>query len=261
MAEIVLDKVSVTYGLGLRSMGPRPAVPFEAEVGGALQTGPFGGKVMALDEISLVIGQGMRVGLIGQNGAGKTTLLKLMSGIVSPSYGGVRIEGRVTSLISPYVGLDLSATGRENAVLRAMLNGVSRRHALAQLPDIIEFSGLGAYIDVPLRAYSSGMVARLVFAVSTAFAPEIVLIDEAIVAGDEGFQRKAASRVQRFVSGSGILVIAAHAPTLLRQMCSHLVWVHGGKLVRFGPIDEIEELYVASNADVDETGRPLSERR
>jgi len=257
MAKIALQNVSVTYDIGLRNLLLKPLSQFATEVGGKLTQGAFGGQVAALHNVDLTIGQGMRVGLVGVNGAGKTTLLKLMSGIMAPSSGKLDIEGRVTSLISTRVGLEPRGTGRENAVLRAMLNGVSRADAEARLPEIMEYSGLGDYMDVPIRAYSNGMVARLVFAVSTAFAPEIVLIDEAIVAGDDNFRRKTAARVREFVADSGILVIAAHAPALLNQMCTHLAWMNGGRLVRFGPIAEIEALYLECDGLVDEEGEPL----
>lgn len=242
---ILLEKVSFGYDVATR--GRRRQQPETMrEVGGDLRMRHGSTRIRALHDIDLEIESGARIGLIGRNGSGKTTLLKLMAGIFDPTSGKRTIEGRVTPLISVQAGLDRSDTGRENIVTRAMLNGVSRKHAKAAVEDIAEFSGLGPYIDLPVNTYSNGMLARLMFAVATAFDSNIVLIDESIIAGDESFRAKAEARVKEFVDRAGTLVVAAHAPSMLRRFTTRCIWLDQGRLKMFDQTDETLRAYMAS---------------
>ncbi len=172
--------------------------------------------IRALEGLTFTLKNGDRVGLLGHNGAGKSTLLRLLGGIYEPSSGAAQIKGSIGSLIDIGLGIDTEATGRENIYLRAGLLGITRNDITLQLQNIIDFSELGDFIDMPLRTYSTGMHLRLAFAVSTIVRPEILLMDEWLSVGDEGFKHKAEVRMRELVQATNILVIATHS----RDLCS-----------------------------------------
>jgi lipopolysaccharide transport system ATP-binding protein len=186
--------------------------------------------VRALDGLSFTLKDGDRVGLLGHNGAGKSTLLRLLSGVYEPSSGSARIEGEIGSLIDISLGIDPEATGRENIYLRGGLLGMTRSEIEVQIDDIIEFSELGDFVDMPLRTYSTGMHLRLAFAVSTVVRPEILLMDEWLSVGDEGFKRKAEIRMTELVQATNILVIASHSRELILHTCNRVIWLEHGKI-------------------------------
>jgi lipopolysaccharide transport system ATP-binding protein len=186
--------------------------------------------VRALEGLSFTLRDGDRVGLLGHNGAGKSTLLRLLSGVYEPSSGSARIEGEIGSLIDISLGIDPEATGRENIYLRGGLLGMTRSEIAAQIDDIIEFSELGDFVDMPLRTYSTGMHLRLAFAVSTVVRPEILLMDEWLSVGDEGFKHKAEARVTELVQSTNILVIASHSRELVLHICNRVIWLEHGKI-------------------------------
>ena len=205
-------------------------------------------SVLALDDVNLDLRHGDRLALVGVNGAGKTTLLKVLAGIYEPTRGAIYASGRVSALLTATVGLDAEATGRENIVMRGMFMDVHPRRMRAHIAEIAEFTELGYYIDMPVRTYSAGMLIRLCFAVATAFPPEILLMDEWLAAGDAGFLAKAHMRIQQFVEGSSILVLASHAMPLLKEWCNRAVLLDQGHIVASGSVDEIAELYEAQHA-------------
>ena len=180
--------------------------------------------------LSFTLKDGDRVGLLGHNGAGKSTLLRLLSGVYEPSSGSARIKGEIGSLIDISLGIDPEATGRENIYLRGGLLGMTRSEIAAQIDDIIEFSELGDFVDMPLRTYSTGMHLRLAFAVSTVVRPEILLMDEWLSVGDEGFKHKAEARVTELVQSTNILVIASHSRELVLHICNRVIWLEHGKI-------------------------------
>jgi lipopolysaccharide transport system ATP-binding protein len=186
--------------------------------------------VRALEGLSFTLRDGDRVGLLGHNGAGKSTLLRLLSGVYEPSSGSARIEGEIGSLIDISLGIDPEATGRENIYLRGGLLGMTRSEIAAQIDDIIEFSELGDFVDMPLRTYSTGMHLRLAFAVSTVVRPEILLMDEWLSVGDEGFKHKAEARLSELVRSTNILVIASHSRELVLHTCNRIIWLEHGKI-------------------------------
>ena len=186
--------------------------------------------VRALEGLSFKLRDGDRVGLLGHNGAGKSTLLRLLSGVYEPTSGSARIEGEIGSLIDISLGIDPEATGRENIYLRGGLLGMTRSEIAAQIDDIIEFSELGDFVDMPLRTYSTGMHLRLAFAVSTVVRPEILLMDEWLSVGDEGFKHKAEARVTELVQSTNILVIASHSRELVLHICNRVIWLEHGKI-------------------------------
>jgi len=199
--------------------------------------------VRALEGLSFTLKDGDRVGLLGHNGAGKSTLLRLLSGVYEPSSGSARIEGEIGSLIDISLGIDPEATGRENIYLRGGLLGMTRSEIAAQFDDIIEFSELGDFIDMPLRTYSTGMHLRLAFAVSTVVRPEILLMDEWLSVGDEGFKHKAEARLSELVRSTNILVIASHSRELVSHTCNRIIWLEHGKIRMDGDPQTVAAAY------------------
>lgn len=194
--------------------------------------------VKALDGISLTLEEGDRMGIIGHNGAGKTTLLKVIAGIYEPDRGLVDVVGNISSMIDIGLGLDNSLTGRENILTMGRMRGFTTRHTLAKIPGIIEFSELGQYIDLPIKTYSAGMAARLVFAVATSLEPDVLLLDEWIGAGDAGFHEKAKSRMDGILEKSRVLVLATHNTGLVQAVCNKLIVLDGGRQVFFGDVED-----------------------
>ena len=200
-------------------------------------------NVVALRELNLNIRNGDRLAVVGPNGAGKSTLLKVLSGIYQPTRGRLYSYGKVTALLTTSVGLNAEATGRENIILRGMYLGIHPRDMKANIDEIAEFTELGAYLDMPVRTYSAGMMVRLSFAASTALAPEILLMDEWLSAGDASFLDKAQRRIERFVGKSSILVLASHSMPLLKQWCNRAILLNRGELIAAGSVNAVEDAY------------------
>ena len=187
--------------------------------------------VRALDQLSFDMSEGDRVGLVGQNGSGKTTLLRVIAGVYEPTEGHIAISGRVASLLDISMGLEPEATGYENIVLRGLMMGVKPKEIRRKVDDIAEFSELGDYLGMPLRTYSSGMVMRLAFSVSTNIEPEILIMDEWLSVGDANFVEKAENRLQELLKKTPILVIASHSPDLISKLCNKVMKLANGRLL------------------------------
>ena len=200
-------------------------------------------NVVALSELNLDIEHGDRLAVLGANGAGKSTLLKVLAGIFEPSRGRVYSSGRVSALLTASVGLDPDATGRENIVLRGMYMDVHPREMRERVDEIAEFTELGYHLDLPVRTYSTGMVVRLCFAIATSVRPEILLMDEWLAAGDAGFLVKARRRMEEFVGGSSILVLASHSIPILQEWCNRAILLEQGRIVASGAVEEIAAVY------------------
>lgn len=200
-------------------------------------------NILALSDISLDIEEGDRLAVLGRNGAGKSTLLKVLAGIYEPSRGRVYASGRVSALLTASVGLNPDATGRENIVLRGMYMDIHPREMRSRIDAIAEFTELGYHLDLPVRTYSSGMVIRLCFAIATSVRPEILLLDEWLAAGDAGFLNKARRRMEEFVSGSSILVLASHSLPILQEWCNRAILLEQGRIVAMGGVSEIAAAY------------------
>jgi ABC-2 type transport system ATP-binding protein/lipopolysaccharide transport system ATP-binding protein len=199
--------------------------------------------VEALKDVNLNFSAGDRVALIGANGAGKTTLLRTMAGIYEPDAGIIESTGRISPMFDIGLGIDSDLSGRDNIQLRALILGISDQEIAAQMDDIVTFTELGDYIDLPVRTYSAGMMTRLTFAVATCFAPEIVLMDEWIVAGDISFVTKAERRLASFVANASILVLASHSAEICKNWCTKAVWMERGHIKSIGPIEEVLDAY------------------
>ncbi|MFJ2693614.1 ABC transporter ATP-binding protein [Pseudomonas sp. NPDC087336] len=199
--------------------------------------------VRALEDLTFTFNKGDRVGLLGHNGAGKSTLLRLLSSVYEPSSGTARINGEIGSLIDISLGIDPEATGRENIFLRGGLLGMTKAEIAEKLDEIIEFSELGDFVDMPLRTYSTGMHLRLAFAVSTTVRPEILLMDEWLSVGDEGFKQKAETRMNELVKSTNILVIASHSRELVMHTCNRVLWLEHGKIKMDGDAETVTAAY------------------
>ena len=203
-------------------------------------------NVRALNDVTLDIEDGDRVGLIGANGAGKTTLLRVLAGIYDPTRGQVYSSGNISALLDVSVGLNPDATGRENIILRGMYMNIHPREMRSRVDEIAEFTELGPYLDMPARTYSAGMMVRLGFAVSTCVPPEILLMDEWLGAGDARFLDKAQRRMEAFVGSSSILVLASHTADLLRKWCNRGILLEHGRIAAQGDINEVIAAYTGS---------------
>lgn len=195
--------------------------------------------IRSLDNINLEISPHEKVGLLGHNGAGKSTLLRVLGKVYTPSSGTAEIQGNIGSLIDISLGIDGEATGIENIFLRAALLGIPKKEVERSLPEIIEFTELGSFIEMPVRTYSTGMHLRLAFAVSTMISPDILLMDEWLSVGDSGFQKKAESRLNNLIERSNVLIIASHSRALIENCCSRVIWLEHGKIKMDGDPKEI----------------------
>lgn len=246
---IVLRDVSLRYPvMGFVSHSLQHSL--YSRVGGLLGRSDRGGisHVSALRNITLDVRDGERLGVLGHNGAGKTSLLRLIAGVYPPSSGVVETSGSVRSLTNFTLGMDPNASGRKNIIFRLIFMGCSFAEAEEAVEGIIAFSGLEEFIDLPVRVYSSGMFLRLAFAVSTHFAPDILLLDEVIGAGDIGFQEKARERITELFDKSRIIVLAAHDLGAIRSYCTRAVILSQGEVVGEGGVEEMIAAYEASFA-------------
>jgi lipopolysaccharide transport system ATP-binding protein len=197
--------------------------------------------VAALRELTFSIRSGERVALVGPNGAGKSTLLRSLAGIYEPVEGRLSIGGKIGSLIDPSAGMDPLLTGRENIILHCLYRGMTEAEGEAMADGVIAFAGLGEFIDVPIRGYSTGMHVRLGFALATAITPDILLMDEWFLAGDAEFMTKAEERLAQLVTKSEILVIATHNMDIVQKWCTRILTLNGGRIVADEPIVASEE--------------------
>ncbi len=234
MSSILVDNLKLTYRVQTSRLPWRRAKASEDQrIKGA------GRKklITALNGVSFSLSVGDRLGLVGGNGAGKTTLLKTLYGIYEPTGGSVAIDGRVDALFNINLGFRREATGRRNIELRGLINGWSKSEIDSRMQEIIEFSEIGDFIDLPYKTYSQGMAARLAFSIATSFEPEILLMDEWIGAGDPAFQRKAGERMNNVTQKAGIIVIASHNHSLLKKTCNKILELEKGTVKAFEPAD------------------------
>jgi len=200
--------------------------------------------LLALANVDLVVPRGDSLGIIGRNGAGKTTLMKVIARVLRPTGGTSAVNGRVAPLLELGAGFDPELSGRENIFLNGAILGRSRREMMRRLPAIVEFAELEAFLDAPVRTYSSGMVARLGFAIATDVEPDILLVDEVLAVGDLEFQQKCLERMHRFRERGATLVLVSHSPEMVLSLCERALWFEAGRLVADGPAREVVEAYV-----------------
>ncbi|MCG6860511.1 MAG: ABC transporter ATP-binding protein [Chromatiaceae bacterium] len=246
MASIKLQQVTVSFPVySARSRSLKTHL-LEATTGGRISSDSASSGVTivkALQDVSLDLKDGDRIGLVGHNGAGKTTLLRVLAGIYEPNSGLVSMDGHVVPLLSINLGMDPESTGFENIMLRGLYLGLSKRQIRAQTDEIADFTELGDFLNLPIRTYSDGMRMRLAFAISTSVAPEILLLDEGIGAGDAAFLRKASLRLQRFTEQVSIIVLSSHSLNLISAMCAKVVLLEHGRILAIGETDEMLARY------------------
>ena len=243
MAYLALENAGITFHINQFGR-----LPFKDLILGRL----FGRRpqpvreVRALHDINLSVQEGERVGILGHNGAGKSTLLKLLAGIYPATTGQRVARGKISSLFDISLGFESDATGYQNIMYRGYLQRETPRSIRAKMREIAEFSELGEFLDLPIRCYSAGMRVRLAFAIATAIEPEILLIDEALGAGDLAFFQKARQRIDEILGRAKIVVMVSHDLTTLANMCQKLIWLDHGAIRAQGAPAEIIKAYTRS---------------
>ncbi|QND52049.1 ABC transporter ATP-binding protein [Phyllobacterium sp. 628] len=244
MTSMLLENVTVDFPIyNAKSRSLKNQV-LSMATGGTIGSNSDGHVVIrGLDGVSMSLQEGDRLGLIGHNGSGKTTLLRVMSGVYHPSAGDIVINGKCTSLINISLGIDPEATGRQNIAIRGALMGLRKRDIAERQQEIEDFSELGNFLDMPVRTYSTGMQLRLAFSISTVIQPEILIMDEWLATGDEGFKEKANERLHDLVNKTKILIVASHSKELLLKNCSRIIWLEHGKVRMDGDAETVANAY------------------
>lgn len=238
---VVLDAVSVSY-----RMRGGPADSLRAWLFGRGRSSDLI-EHEALRDVGVTIPQGSSLGVIGSNGSGKTTFLRLISRVLRPTSGRVRVRGRVAPLLDLVGGFHPDLSGRDNIVLNGTLLGLRRQEVLARLDAIVDFAEIGAFIDAPLRTYSAGMVLRVGFAVATDIEPDILVIDEVLGVGDEHFQRKCAARIDGLRARGATFVLVSHDLQSVARLCPRVLWLDRGRIRMMGPAPDVITAYLAES--------------
>lgn len=197
----------------------------------------------ALDDVSFSVKKGETLGLIGRNGAGKSTMLKIVSGILKPTGGSIKVHGNVVPMLELGSGFDMDLTGRENIFLNGAILGYSEEFLKEKYDEIVEFAGLWKFIENPIRNYSSGMLARLAFSIAAIVEPEILIVDEILSVGDAEFQEKSRARMLKMMGGGTTVLFVSHNLAQIREMCSRVIWLEHGKVRMIGKADEVCDGY------------------
>ncbi|HUD43816.1 MAG TPA: ABC transporter ATP-binding protein [Dokdonella sp.] len=202
-------------------------------------------SIPVLRDVDLCVRRGESLGLIGENGAGKSTLLKLIAGVLTPSEGSVRVDGRVGALLELGAGFHPEYSGRDNITMSAVLYGLKPAELRAKLEEIIAFADIGRYIDEPVKHYSSGMVVRLGFAVVAALRPDLLITDEVLAVGDEAFQKKCIRWIEDYLGAGGTLLLVSHSMYHVQKLCRHALWLRDGSVAAYGDVFDVTQAYLA----------------
>lgn len=203
-------------------------------------------EVKALKSVSFVLPRKRVLGIVGNNGAGKTTLVRAISGILPPTEGRIEIHGRVSTLLALGVGFNNSLSGYENIMLGGLAAGYTRAEVVEKTEEIAEWTELGEFLDMPMKTYSSGMGARLAFAVAVHMEPDILIVDEALSTGDASFKAKAHAKMQSLLAEAHTMVLVSHALETIQDLCTDVIWLEKGKLVMYGSPTEVIAAYTES---------------
>lgn len=234
MVHVELRNVSLQFRTRLRNQRSLVEILCRTRQRGAAVL-----ETEALNAVSFRVEEGERLGIVGHNGAGKSSLLRTVAGIYKPTRGQRLVQGRISSLFEISLGFEPEATGWENIAFRGYLQGETPRSLRAKLQEVAAFSELGPHLDAPVRCYSAGMMVRLAFSIATAVDPEILLIDEALSAGDLAFQQKARGRIEQLVARSKLLILVTHDLESAANLCQRLVWLDHGRIRMAGTPDEV----------------------
>ena len=202
----------------------------------------------ALQDVDFSIEKGEVLGLVGANGAGKSTMLKVISGILKPTKGTVTVHGNIVPMLELGSGFDLELTGRENVFLNGAILGYSEDFLKDKYQEIVDFSELGEFIEMPLRNYSSGMITRLAFSIATVVKPDILIVDEILSVGDAAFQKKSKNRMMELMSGGTTVLLVSHSAEQITEMCSRAIWLEKGKMKMIGPAADVCRAYEEGQA-------------
>lgn len=200
----------------------------------------------ALQDVSFTVEKGEVLGIIGHNGAGKSTLLKVISGIIKPRTGSVEVKGNVVPMLELGSGFDIEFNGRENIFLNGSILGYSEEYLKSKYDEIVEFSELQQFLEVPIRNYSSGMLMRLAFSIAAEVNPEILIVDEILAVGDANFQEKSRKRMLELMGGGTTVLFVSHSLAQIREMCDRVLWLDHGKVKMIGKTEEVCNAYEAS---------------
>ena len=200
-------------------------------------------EVQALKHVSFEVPEGTSLGIVGANGAGKSTLIRALGGILPPTEGRIEVHGRISALLALGVGFNPNLSGTENVILGGLANGLSRKQVQERAQEIADFAELGDFMDLPIRTYSSGMRSRLAFAVSVHMDPDILMIDEALSAGDAKFKKKAADKMHELMHSARAMFLVSHGLGSIKEMCNAAIWLHKGELMLQGSPDEVVAAY------------------
>ena len=212
---------------------------FTKAVTGKLKYNEF----LAMNDVSFNVEKGETLGLIGTNGAGKSTTLKVISGILKPTEGKVIVRGNIVPMLELGAGFDPELTGKENIYLNGAILGYSKEYLESKYDEIVEFAEIKEFIDMPIRNYSSGMMARLAFSIASVVQPEVLIVDEILAVGDAKFQEKSYKRMRELMSGGATVLFVSHDLEKIEEMCDKVIWLDSGKIKQIGPAKEICEAY------------------
>lgn len=243
MATIELRNVTVEFPIYNLSARMAKKSFIRLATGGSVYNDNKVIVIRSLNNINLSLKDGDRVAIVGHNGAGKSTMLRLLAKIYEPTQGQIKVEGHVSSMLDLIQGMEPESSGYENIYMRALLLGLPRKEITKQIEGISELTGLGDYLDMPVRTYSTGMLTRLAFAITTSVNPEILLIDEVFSAGDEDFIEKARLRMISLFNQSNIVVMATHSYDVTREFCNKALILENGGIKYFGSVDKAVSIY------------------
>lgn len=240
---ITLNRVGICYRM------PRDKIQSIKEYLVALARGKLRyDSFFALSEISFSVGRGEVLGIVGSNGAGKSTLLKVIAGILVPTSGDLRVKGRVVPMLELGSGFDDDLTGRENIFLNGAILGYSEQFLRERFDEIVAFSGLYDFLDVPVRNYSSGMVMRLAFSIASMVEPDVLIVDEILAVGDARFQEKSYARMLELMHRGTTVLLVSHDLGQIRRLCDRVLWLDGGRVRRIGNTQEVCDAYAKASS-------------
>ena len=246
---IEVQNVSMRFNLGIEKNNSLKQMAVDLFNKTAREKKKKNNEFWALQDVSFKVEKGEVLGFVGSNGAGKSTLLKIVAGVMKPTKGKVLVGGNICPMIELGAGFDLDLNARENIYLNGAVMGYSKSFLDSKFQEIVDFSELQDFLDVPVRNFSSGMVARLAFSVATIVDPEILIVDEILSVGDLNFQNKSENKMRSLISGGTTVLYVSHSIKSIQSLCDRVVWLEHGKVIMVGETDEVCKAYYQSQMD------------